>query len=72
MNLDQWMTTHAVSGAKLARRIGERIGKPIHPSLVTRYRRGRHLPSPEIMRAIYALTKGEVSAFDFIHGDFWK
>lgn len=36
-------------------------------STVSRIRRGRRMPSPEMMRLIHAATDGAVTANDFVH-----
>jgi len=49
--------------------LADLIGAPTDRSTISRIRRGRRMPSPELMRKICEVTGGAVTANDFIHGD---
>lgn len=67
MRLEEWMDRTGVTDQALAERLTVVIGKKIDRSTVSRIRRGKRMPSPEMMRALWEATEGTVMANDFIH-----
>ena len=62
MKLSEWMEREKVSVEDLARRLGRT------PMQVWRYRAGKSMPRPAVMRRIIEITGGAVTANDFFHG----
>jgi transcriptional regulator with XRE-family HTH domain len=59
MRLGQYMAGRGVNDAALARDLG------VTAAAVGRYRNGKRLPSPAVMKKIRRLTDGAVTADDF-------
>ncbi len=60
MRLDEYMEATALSDAALAERIG------VARATVTRYRNQRRTPRREIMQRIIQVTRGKVTANDWL------
>lgn len=76
--LTQWMYENELKDADLAEMLVKRrdemggarppSGLPrIDPSTISRIRRGVLTPSAEMMRLLYAVSDGKITANDFIH-----
>jgi transcriptional regulator with XRE-family HTH domain len=63
MRLEDWMTATKATDQALATKLG------VDRSTISRIRRGKRVPSVEIMRAIHEATSGAVSANDFVHAN---
>jgi len=63
----QWLEKNALNDAVAGRRLASLLGRatPLTRHTVSQYRKGDRLPRPEIMVAIFVLTRGAVSPNDF-------
>lgn len=61
MNLEQWMSVHAVKDAELASRIDG-----VSRSQISRIRRRKSIPSPETAKKIVAVTGLPLEALVFV------
>lgn len=63
MRLNDWMSQAGATDQTLA----DTIGRGIDRSTISRIRRGKRMPSAELMRLIHEATGGAVTANDFVH-----
>ncbi|MDE2107219.1 MAG: helix-turn-helix domain-containing protein [Patescibacteria group bacterium] len=56
MTLAEWMAREGVSDADVAAKVGR------ERSVISRLRRGKHVPSVALMRALIELSNGEIDA----------
>ncbi len=69
MRLTEWMDRSTITDSELAARLEEILRSKVDRSTVSRIRRGKRMPSPEMMRAIREATFGAVTANDFVHAE---
>jgi len=63
------MKKAAIGDEDVAERVSKRLGDKIDRSTISRIRRGTRNPSIELMRAIFDVTAGAVTANDFVHDE---
>jgi benzoyl-CoA reductase/2-hydroxyglutaryl-CoA dehydratase subunit BcrC/BadD/HgdB len=64
MTLAEFMTLNKMDDEKFAKALSD-INRKCDRATVTKWRLGKHVPSPPYLRAIIAVTKGKVSANAF-------